>query len=103
MYVSACIVEFPRMSRHRHMNRNGGAPEARFFFPYLSVSLTTNPESVAGLRVLSYLLSSVTCSKSSELLTYLLVGPVPNLCCFTHCHLTVPFLASLPAVCGEEI
>ena len=30
-------------------------------------------------------LSSVTCSKSSELLTYLLVGRVQNLCCFTHC------------------
>ena len=57
VYVSACIVEFPRMSRHRHMNPHGGARQARFFFAYFSVSLTTNPESVAGLRVLSYLLT----------------------------------------------
>jgi hypothetical protein len=45
------------MSRHRHMNPNGGVAQARFFFAYLSVSLTTNPESVAGLSVLSYLLT----------------------------------------------
>ena len=59
VYVSTCIVEFPRMSRHRHMNTHGGAPQARFFLAYLSVSLTTNPESesVSGLRVLSYLLT----------------------------------------------
>ncbi len=64
------------------------APQARFFVSYqswLSVSITTNRESVAGL-------------KSSELLTYLLVWHVQRVmtyllisgrcqkpCCFTHC------------------
>ncbi len=50
-----------------------GAPEARFFWAYtswLSVFLTTNP---MRLWVLSYILDSVTCSKSSEWFTYLVV------------------------------
>ena len=49
------------------------SPETRFFGPYnswFSVLLTTNPMRLwQVLRVLSYLLSTVTCSKSFELQT----------------------------------
>ena len=72
--VGACIVEFPRMTRRTHMNpmTEYGAPQVRFFFSYhswLSVSLTTNPESLTG-------------PKSCELLTYLVVWHAQRvLCC----------------------
>jgi hypothetical protein len=46
------------MTRHRHMNPHDSEGRRRpYFFPYLSVSFTTNPEPVVGLRVLSYLLT----------------------------------------------
>jgi len=52
-------------------------------------------------------LSTVPCSKSSELLTFLLVGHVQNLCCFTHSFELVSSVEKLSVLwtrskeCGE--
>ena len=53
-----------------------------FFFSYL-VAISFPIEFEVWARLCAHF-ETVTRSKSSELLTYLLVGHVQNLCCFTH-------------------